>query len=72
LQRPKEAAYDYGRCSSSLRADSGIRTKFTLVSEHWGGCSKPHVKRYYITVGTLDEDEAVGAVCVLHRTEIPS
>ena len=53
---------------------SGIRTKFTLVSEHchWGGCSKPHVKRYYITVETLDEDEAVGAVCVLHRTEIPS
>jgi hypothetical protein len=41
---------------------SGIRTKFTLVSEHWGGCSKPHVKRYYIMVETLDE--AAGAVSV--------
>ncbi len=41
---------------------SGIRTKFTLASEHWGGCNKPHVKRYYITVETLDE--AVGAVSV--------
>ena len=43
---------------------SGVRIKFTLQSEHWGGCNKPHVKRYYITVETLDEDEAVGTVSV--------
>jgi hypothetical protein len=43
---------------------SGIRTKFTLASEHWGGCNKPHVKRYYIMVETLDEALATVSVAV--------
>mmetsp|Transcript_4428 Transcript_4428/g.9932 ORF Transcript_4428/g.9932 Transcript_4428/m.9932 type:complete len:248 (+) Transcript_4428:68-811(+) len=27
---------------------------YTLKSEHWGGCNKPHVKRYYIDVVIVD------------------
>eukprot|EP01083_Nonionella_stella_P084609 234264_1 len=29
-------------------SNNGFR--YTLHSEHWGGCNKPHVKRYFITV----------------------
>jgi len=27
---------------------------YTLQSEHWGGCNKPHVKRYYIDVEIMN------------------
>jgi len=34
--------------SDSNSSNNGFR--YTLQSEHWGACSKPHVKRYFITV----------------------
>eukprot|EP00580_Thalassiosira_gravida_P004792 CAMPEP_0201653488 /NCGR_PEP_ID=MMETSP0493-20130528/45015_1 /ASSEMBLY_ACC=CAM_ASM_000838 /TAXON_ID=420259 /ORGANISM="Thalassiosira gravida, Strain GMp14c1" /LENGTH=90 /DNA_ID=CAMNT_0048130025 /DNA_START=196 /DNA_END=468 /DNA_ORIENTATION=+ len=33
---------------------SAISVTYTLESEHWGGCNKPHVKRYYIDVEIVD------------------
>ena len=31
--------------------------RYTLHSEHWGGCNKPHVKRYFITVHAPNDAE---------------
>lgn len=31
--------------------------RYTLHSEHWGGCNKPHVKRYFITVHAPSDAE---------------
>jgi len=33
---------------------SAISMTYTLESEHWGGCNKPHVKRYYIDVEIMN------------------
>merc|ERR1712013_357720 len=47
---------------------------YRLGSEHWGGCAKPHVKRYYINVDVADEEEPAPmatAVAVLQEDDAP-
>ena len=38
---------------------SGNGTKYTLESEHWGGCNKSHVKRYFVVATAVDTVQAV-------------
>lgn len=45
-----------GVCEQYSAMDSGV--KYVLESEHWGGCNKPHVKRWFIVVDVDEERNA--------------
>ena len=45
---------------SSLCATFSVNgSRYMLENEHWGGCNKPHVRRYFISVNNDDEEQAM-------------
>ena len=42
--------------TSICQSESGNGVQYQFGDEHWGGLSKPHVRRYFITV-TIDEEQ---------------
>ena len=50
LKRPMEKV----RSLCTEKSGSGVR--YQLTDEHYGGCNKPHVRRYYIMVFVDDEE----------------
>jgi hypothetical protein len=42
-------------------SENSEHVKYELQSEHWGGCNKPHVRRYFILVHFSNDMEAAVA-----------
>lgn len=46
-------------------------SRYMLENEHWGGCNKPHVRRYFISAYNDDEEQAMPNVSAPLPTATP-